>query len=248
MTDDGISIPAEHLRRYTRVRTSTFIALALLATACRERSSAYQLEPASDDDRPGPRIVTVPYKVAKLAPSPPAPVAYTVVRSDVEALQSWSELRQGAMPRTVVDRIEERRLYPLIDVMQGLKYVTVSDGVSQGNYAKVMEPTPEGRQALGAHLSEEGERFVVTLAGREFVEGSERWSWAPNRKDRFSVDFQWRWKPLNAVGERLTMGTPQSFRNELPGRAWYQQTADGWQVDDVWLSTDTRDYMGRVTR
>jgi hypothetical protein len=101
---------------------------------------------------------------------------------------------------------------------------------------------------VGAQLAEEGERFVVTLARRELVVGSERWSWRPNREDGFTVDFDWRWQPLNEVGKRLTLGAPGSFREELPGRALEQRTADGWRVDEVWLSNDTRDYMSRVTR
>ena len=71
-----------------------------------------------------------------------------------------------------------------------------------------MALTADGRQALGAQLAEEGERFVVTL----------------------------------------TLGAPGSFREELPGRAVYERTSDGWRVVEVWLSNDTRDYMSRVTR
>jgi hypothetical protein len=111
-----------------------------------------------------------------------------------------------------------------------------------------MELTPLGRQALGPHLREEAERYVVTLAEREYVAGSERWEWAPNRKDRLSVDFDWRWKPLNEVGARLTMTAPHSTREEHPGRAWYQRDGDGWRSDDVWISDDARDYTWKVTR
>ena len=221
-------------------------ALAASVTSCRERPGRFEVEP-EQDDRPGPRIVTVPYTVAKLPPRPPSPVDYAIVRRDVEALEHWAQPRKGACPRSILDRSEERRLYPLIDVMQGLKYVTVSDGQLYGNYAKVMELTPLGRQALGAQLVEEAERYVVTIAEREFVAGSERWSWAPNREDRLEVEFSWRWKPLNEVGARLTMTAPHSVRDEHFGRVWYQRDGDGWRMDDVSLSDDARDYMWRVT-
>ena len=228
-------------------RVTMLVVLALLASACRDRSSRYQVEPGQDD-RPGPRIVSVPYTVAKL-PAPPAPpLAYASVRRDVEAQAQWTVPLQGACPREIIDRIEERRLYPLIDVMEGLRYTTVTAGEAHGQYVQTVALTADGRQALGAQLAEEGERFVVTLARRELVAGSERWSWRPNREDGFTVEFNWRWQPLNEVGKRLTLGAPGSFREELPGRAVYQRTADGWRVDEVWLSNDTRDYMSRVTR
>ena len=228
-------------------RVTTLVVAVLLASACRERSGRYQVEP-EQDGRPGPRIVSVPYTVAKL-PTPPAPpVDYAIVRRDVEAQSQWTVPLQGACPREIIDRTEERRLYPLIDVMQGLKYATVTAGEAHGQYVQTVELTADGRQALGAQLAEEAERYVVTLGQRELVAGSERWSWRPNREDGFTVDFDWRWKPLNEVGKRLTLGAPGSFREELPGRATYQQTADGWRVAEVWLSNDTRDYMWRVTR
>jgi hypothetical protein len=223
------------------------VAVALLASACRERASRYQVEP-EQDDRPGPRIVSVPYTAAKL-PAPPAPpLDYATVRRDVEAEAQWTVPLRGVCPREIIDRSEERRLYPLIDVMHGLGYATVTAGEAHGQYVQTVALTADGWQALGAQLAEEAERYVVTLAHRELVGGSERWSWRPNRDDGFTVDFDWRWKPLNEVGKRLTLGAPGSFREELPGRATYQRTADGWRVDAVWLSNDTRDYMWKVTR
>ncbi len=219
--------------------------LAASASACRERPGKLELEP-EQDDRPGPRIVTVPYTVAKPLPRPPSPVDYAVLRRDVEALERWTQPRRGACPRSIADRIEERRLYPLIDVMEALKYVTVSDGERYGNYAKLMELTPLGRQALGTGLVEEPERYVVSLAEREWGTGSERWSWAPNREDRVEVEFSWRWKPLNEVGARLTMTAPHSVHDEHFGRAWYQRDGDGWRLDDVSISDDARNYMWRV--
>lgn len=228
-------------------RVATFVVIALLASACRERPSRYQVEP-EQDDRPGPRVVSVPYTVAKLPAAPAPPVDYATVRREVEAEAQWTVPLQGACPREIIDRIEERRLYPLIDVLEGLEYATVTAGEAHGQYVQTVALTADGRQALGAQLVEESERYVVTLALRELVAGSERWSWRPKREDGFMVDFDWRWKPLNQVGKRLTLGAPGSFREELPGRAVYQRTADGWRVGEVWLSNDTRDYMSRVTR
>lgn len=238
----------EHGARLATTRSPLLAVLAVvsLAISCRENPGRYHVEP-EQDDRPGPRIVTVPYTVAKLTPPPPPPVAYALVRRDVEAREQWSALRTGACPRIVADRSEELQLYPMIDVLEMLKYTTVTDGESYGRYVKITEITPEGRRALGAHLVEEAERYVVVLAEREYVAGTERWSWAPNGEDRFAVEFQWRWKPLNEVGAHLTMNAPRSIRAEHPGRAWYRRDGDGWRVDDVWLSEDDRDYMWRVT-
>ena len=228
------------------IRVAVVAVFAASVISCRERPGRFEVEP-EQDDRPGPRIVTVPYTVAKLPPRPPSPVDYAIVRRDVEALERWTQPRKGACPRSIIDRSEERRLYPLIDVMQGLKYVTVTDGQLYGNYVKMMELTPLGRQALGSRLVEEAERYVVTIAEREFVAGSESWSWAPNRQDRLAVEFSWRWRPLNEVGARLTMTAPHSVRDEHFGRAWYQRDGDGWRLDDVSISDDARDYMWRVT-
>ena len=228
------------------VRVGVVAVFAASLISCRERPRRFEVEP-EQDDRPGPRIVTVPYAVAKLPPRPPSPVDYATVRRDVEALERWRQPRKGACPRWIVDRSEERRLHPLIDVMQGLKYVTVSDGQLYGKYVKSMELTPLGRQALGARLVEEDERYVVTIAEREFAAGSERWSWAPNRQDRLEVEFSWVWKPLNEVGARLTMTAPHSIRDEHFGRVWYQRDGDGWRLDDVSISDDARDYLWRVT-
>jgi hypothetical protein len=228
------------------MRVAVVAVFAASVISCRERPGRFEVEP-EQDDRPGPRIVTVPYTVARLPPRPPSPVDYAVVRRDVEALDRWARPRKGACPRSIIDRSEERRLYPLIDVMQGLKYVTVTDGQLYGNYVKLMELTPLGRQALGARLVEEAERYVVTIAEREFVAGSESWSWAPERRDRLAVEFSWRWKPLNEVGARLTMTAPHSVRDEHFGRAWYRRDGAGWRLDDVSISDDARDYMWRVT-
>ena len=63
----------------TRVAVAALLAASV--SACRERPGKLELEP-EQDDRPGPRIVTVPYTVAKLPARPPSPVDYSVVRRD----------------------------------------------------------------------------------------------------------------------------------------------------------------------
>jgi len=84
---------------------------------------------------------------------------------------------------------------------------------------------------VDAQLAEEGERFVVTLARRELVVGSERWSWRPNREDGFTMDFDWRWQPLNEVGASGSRWARQAaFARSCPAARYTnaRPTAGAW--------------------
>lgn len=186
------------------------------------------------------------------APSPPAPrgertpIDPGVVRADVEGHDDFGSPRKAACPRRIEDRHEERRRYPAIDVLEGLGYVTISDDTSRGAYEKVVELTDTGRRELGGDLEEDAERYVVTVARREYLAGSERFENAPNRTDRVVVSFRWRWKGTNALGERLDTSAPFSTRPEHQGRATYDRAGDGWALRELWLDRDGRDYTRGV--
>jgi DNA-binding PadR family transcriptional regulator len=179
-------------------------------------------------------------------PSSP-PVDAAVVRDDVERSESFDEPRQAACPRRIPDRIEERRPFPAIDILEGLGYVTISDDSSRGAYEKVIELTPAGEQELGDDVEEEADRYVVTVARREYLPGSERYATAPGGDDRVVVSFMWKWQPTNSLGERMTLGEPGG-RDERQGRATYRRTTEGWELEEVWLESDARDYVRGVYR
>lgn len=176
----------------------------------------------------------------------PTPIEPGVVRADVEGDGDFRTVRKAACPRRIPDRHEERRGYPAINILEGLDYVTISDDSSRGMYEKVIELTSTGRQDLSNDLEEQAEQYVITIARREYLAGTERFEYAPNRTDRLVVSFRWRWKGINALGERLNMDAPWSNRPEHQGRATYDRVGEGWQLQEIWLDHDARNYLGRI--
>lgn len=217
------------------LRAALLFLSGLLAAGCGARSPHGSPEAGSD---------------AAPAPPPPrdarTPVDPAVLRADVEGHEDFRSPRKAACPRRIPDRHEERRRHPAIDVLEGLGYVTISDDASRGAYEKVVELTDTGREELGGALEEDAERYVVTVARREYLPGSERFENAPGRTDRVVVSFRWRWKGINALGERLDMSAPFSTRPEHQGRATYERDGGGWRLREVWLDRDGRDYTRRV--
>jgi hypothetical protein len=176
----------------------------------------------------------------------PLPIDPAVVRADVERHQSWGRLRKAACPRRILDRSEERPPFPAINLLEGLKYATITNDTSRGKYEQVIELTDLGRRTLAGFIEEEMERYIITLAKREYLPGMEHYEKAPKRDDAMIVSFEWRWKPLNTLGERFNLWAPLRDRNEHSGRATYVRTADGWKLEDVWLMWDHRDYVWGV--
>ena len=171
------------------------------------------------------------------------PIDPELVREEVEQHERFGQLRKAACPRRIPDRIEQRHPFPAIDILEGLNYVTISDDSSRGIYEKVIELTDTGRRDLADYLEEEPNRYVITIAQREYLPGSERFKNAPGRDDRVFVRFRWQWKALNPLGERLNLSAPYSDRLEHEGRVTYQRTGEGWSLDDLWLDRDGRDYV-----
>ena len=167
------------------------------------------------------------------------------VRTDVEADENFESPLRALCPRRIPDRIEERRAYPMIDLMHGLGYVAISDDSSHGSYEKVMEVTDAAMRDLGDDLEQDEDRYVVTLADREYVQDSEQYDHPPGRDDRVLVNFRWFWRPRNGLGERITNWTANTKSPELQGRATYSRTGAEWILDDVWVQSDSRDYMRR---
>ena len=174
------------------------------------------------------------------------PIALEVIRQDVEQHESFQQVRKAACPRRIPDRIEQFRPWPAINVLEGLKYATISDDSSRGIYEKVIELTDMGRQELANDLESTEDKYFITIARREYVGGLERFEKAPGRDDRLVVSFQWRWKPLNPLGERLDLRAPYSDRNEHGGRARYERNADEWKFAELWLDSDSKDYVRGV--
>jgi hypothetical protein len=189
-------------------------------------------------------------QVAKLPPSTMmpngklSPIDSARLVTDVHQHQSFQQTRSAMCLRDLPDRSEVIRRYPACGVLEGLKYATVRDDASRGSYMKVFELTGEGRSALGADLQDQGDRYVVAVARPELMMGRRlQFENAPNRDDRVLVTFYWRWAPINALGKGLDLGSTVYHREELQGRATYDQTADGWALSELWLDDGTRDYM-----
>ncbi|MBI4749632.1 MAG: hypothetical protein HY774_14180 [Acidobacteria bacterium] len=226
-----------HFLKHTPIRTITgflrasvfLLTFLIFLAACTPKTS----DPAGN---------AVPQNSAKKL----QPIAPSVVQKDVEHQEAFQEVRKAACPRRIPDRIEARPPFPAINILEGLQYVTISDDTSQGMYEKVIELTDTGRQTFADQLEEEPNRYIITIAQREYLPGFERYENAPGRTDRIVVSFQWQWKPLNPLGERLNLWAPYSDRNEHQGRATYVETGGVWKLDEVWLDRNHRDYVGGV--
>ena len=175
----------------------------------------------------------------------PTPIDPEVVREDVESDEGWAKLRQAGCPREVDDRHEEIDRYPAIHVMKSLGYVTVTDGISYNKYVKKMEITSEARQQLGEYLREEGDYYVVDLAEREYMPGREEYEPLPRDPRRLMVEFKWKWKPLNPLGEIMGLWREGKDVNEYYGRAQYVRAGDGWKLEKITLEP-TQNYRFRV--
>ena len=180
---------------------------------------------------------SVPRKSADRPPIDPA-----VLRVDAERQVEWTPFRKAKCPRQLPDRHEELRRYPAISLLQGLGYITITDGTGYGMYVKNMEITLEGRRELGRDLEEDADYYVITIASRVYLPGTERFEILPG-PDRLVAHFKWRWKPTNPLGERLTLGPSYSDSGEYGGFATYNRAASGWTLDKVYLNSDNRDYM-----
>ena len=173
------------------------------------------------------------------------PIAPAVLRADAERQAEWTPFRKAACPRQLPDRHEELRRYPAISILEGLGYITITDGTAYGMYMKNMEITDAGRQGLGSDLEESAERYVITIASREYLLGTEQFEIRPGG-NQLVAHFKWWWKPLNSLGERLTLGPSFGARGEYGGFATYSLAGGGWTLDKVFLNGDNRDYMHGV--
>jgi hypothetical protein len=210
------------------------LACMLLAAAC--RPDAHR---AKDE-----------VQVAQLAPSTTmpngkqSPIDSSRLVTDVRQHETFNQTRSALCLRDLPDRNEVVSRYPACGTLASLKYATVRDDASRGSYMKVFELTGEGRQALGADLQDQGDRYIVAVAKPELLTGRRlQFENAPNRDDRVTVTFYWRWAPLNALGKGLDLGSSVYHRDEHQGRATYDQTGDGWALTELWLDSDTKDYM-----
>lgn len=175
------------------------------------------------------------------------PIDPEVVQADVEQDEKFQRLLEAYVPRRLPDRHEERDRYPMFDFLQALDYATISDDTSRGMYEKVLELTDAGRRDLGDYLDEDDDRYIITVAEREYLPGSERYSSPPGDDDRVSVNFRWQWSPVNPLGERLKssqpMWVPERNSRERQGHAFYVRTADGWELDRVSMENESPSYM-----
>lgn len=175
-----------------------------------------------------------------------SPIEASRVWADVEQHEKFQQQRGAACPKEIADRIEELRRYPTCQLLEGLRYATLTDGTSAGRYVKTVALTDEGRSALAADLEDRGDRLVFAVAKRELAREYVRFELAPGREDRVVVTFNWRWAPLNALGKGLDLRALYSGRDEHQGRATYDRTADGWTLAELWLDSDTKNYMSGV--
>jgi hypothetical protein len=197
-----------------------------------------------------PRPYTpAPIIVKSDPPKPkPAPIDLEVVRADIERQESWAILRKAGCPRKVLDRWEERQRWPAIDALHGLQYAEISDYTSAGLYEKLITLTSTGRIELRDYLDERPDKYVFTIARRQYKPGSEHFSSPYGRDDRLTVHFLWVWKPLNALGRRLSLWSSSHDSDEHFGNAFYVRTPDGWKLDNLSLENDRRNYEFLVGR
>jgi hypothetical protein len=225
-------------RRGGATRPGSAVALLIGAlmplAACGRRASL------SSDGAPTPSPEGVPASApAQTAERPP--VAPSVLREIAEGHEQWNHARKARCPRQLPDRAEDLRRYPALGLLQGLGMVAIADGVANGTYVKTMEITDAGRGALGTDLEESPDWYIVTVARREYLPGSERFEVIPGR-DRLVAYFRWRWRPLNALGARLHLGPSHSTRDYYDGFATYTRAADGWALDTVHLNGEDGDF------
>lgn len=212
------------------VRTSVFATVILFLTVCSTKAPSSGGNTGSESqETPGEKR---------------PPIALKVVQGDVERHAKWGELRKASCPRRIADRSEARRPFPAIDILHGLQYVTISDDSSGGAYEKVIELTSTGRRNLANNIKEESAGYIIDIAQREYLPGFEQFDTAAGRDDGIIVSFRWRWRPLNALGERLNLSAPSSDRAEHQGRATYVRAGDEWKLKDLWLQENARDYKG----
>jgi hypothetical protein len=169
------------------------------------------------------------------------PIDPSVLRELAEGHEDWNHPRKARCPRQLPDRHEELRRYPAISILDGLDYITITDGTAYGMYVKNMQLTDAGRLALGSDLEESADYYVITIARREYLPGMETFETRPER-DGLVAYFRWRWKPLNALGERLPLGVSHSNRDYFDGFATYARAADGWTLDKVYLNGADGDF------
>ena len=120
--------------------------------------------------------------------------------------------------------------------LQGLGYLTITDGTAYGIYVKNMEITNAGRLGLAGDLEDDPERHIITVASREYLPGTEQFEILPG-PDRLVAHFKWRWKPLNPLGERLHLGPSYSTSGDYGGFATYERASSGWTLDKVFLNS-----------
>jgi hypothetical protein len=217
--------------------TRILLSSVLLVTACRHDARKQKDE----------------IQVAQLPPSTMmpngkiSPVTPERVVEDVKNHGTFQQTMRAMCPRELPDRIEEIRRHPPCEMLEALKFATMTSGTSRGSYVKTFELTSEGRTALGADLQDQGDKYIVAVARPELLTGRRlQFENAPNREDRVAVTFYWRWAPINALGKGLDLGSSVYHRDEHQGRATYDQTADGWTLVELWLDSDTKDYMSNI--
>jgi DNA-binding PadR family transcriptional regulator len=175
-----------------------------------------------------------------------SPIEAARVWADVEQQETFLQQRGAACLKEIDDRIEELRRYPTCELLEGLKYATLTNTTMRGRYVKAVALTDEGRSALAADLDDRGDRLVFAVAKRELARGYVRFESAPGREDRIVVTFNWRWKPVNALGKGLDLRDIYSGRDEHQGRATYDRTEAGWALVELWLDKATKNYMSGV--
>jgi hypothetical protein len=175
-----------------------------------------------------------------------SPIEASRVWADVEQHPTFQQQRGAACPKQLPDRSEEMRRYPTCQLLANLKFATLTAGASSGQHMKTVELTTEGRAALAADLDDRPDRLVFAVAKKELKRENVRFAAAPGRDDRVVATFYWRWAPINALGKGLNLRGMYSGVDQHQGRATYDRTAAGWALVELWLDSDTRNYMSGV--
>ena len=165
-------------------------------------------------------------------------------REEIAKHEEYKKLLKARCPRYIIDRIEELRRYHANNVLHSLKYATVTDGTWRGNYVKVTEITSEGRRELGKHIIvEDSEEYHIEVARREFITGSETISKSPKSDDLAFVNFRWRWKAINRLGEYTKVRSRWDNSEEIVGSATFQRVAEGWKLTELKFDESHEPYL-----
>jgi hypothetical protein len=164
------------------------------------------------------------------------------LRTELQAHPGFRDRKQAVCPKRIRDDRDAIDDWPVIRVAEAAGYLKMTNDTSTGMYTRVIELTPPGYHAMFGDISEEPDRYVLTVARRR-LEDDFLMNIRPashSHPDRFHVSFYWRWDPTNDLGRRLNLG-PRGRGQRLTGTVNVVRNGSKLQVSDVHFGHDDID-------